>query len=220
MLFLRKWLHHGLNSLPQEQHTVQRKLLAAENFDGQEIDECKALVTNLYPDGFSKGQKYSLRRSGPRKVTSWKQGSCITLIHSKNLVWYAHQIWCASTVQTGTPYRVCCAHHFLVCTAHLHWCAQHTILVCYALHYTIMLYSARSFVHVIHNKIHKICSSIYCLSSLHAVTAAIQGYHFRSIPETHIQVLVTTSSQKIILCTLNALSFQSRLCRAYTLYIK
>ena len=124
-------------------------------------------------------------------------------------MWYAHQIWCASTVQTGTPYRVCCAHHFLVCTAHLNWCAQHTILVCYALHigvlctpywcamhsifgvhstlvhYTIMLYSAQSFVYVIHNRIHKICSSIYCLSSLHAVTAAIQGYHFICIPETH-----------------------------------
>ena len=52
-------------------------------------------------------------------------------------------------------------------------------------HYTIMLYSAQSFVYVIHNRIHKNCSSIYCLSSLHAVTAAIQGYHFICIPETH-----------------------------------
>ena len=31
-------------------------------------------------------------------------------------------------------YRVCTAHHFLVCTAHLNWCAMHTTLVCYALY--------------------------------------------------------------------------------------
>ena len=144
-------------------------------------------------------------------------------------MWYAHQIWCASIVQTGTPYRVCCAHHFwcaqhtkygVLCTPY--WCAQHSIFGVHStlVHYTIMLYSAQSFVHVIHNRIHKICNYIYCLSSLHAVTAAIQGYHFICIPETHIKVLVTITSQKIILCTLNALSFQSRLCRAYTLYIK
>ena len=51
--------------------------------------------------------------------------------------------------------------------------------------FMIMLYSAQSYVYVIHNRIHKICSSIYCLSSLHAVTAAIQVYHFICIPETH-----------------------------------
>ena len=58
----------------------------------------------------------------------------------KNLVCYAHQIWCASIVQTGTPYRVCTAHHFLVCTAHLNWCAMHTNVVCYA-HYIGVLYT-------------------------------------------------------------------------------
>ena len=57
------------------------------------------------------------------QITSTQSGfvtniSDAVLCTLKNLVWYAHQIWCASTVQTGTPYRVCCAHHF--------WCAQHT----------------------------------------------------------------------------------------------
>ena len=53
--------------------------------------------------------------TGPPKIKHVNTNHTYTL---KNLVWYAHQIWCASTVQTGTPYRVCCAHHF--------WCAQHT----------------------------------------------------------------------------------------------
>ena len=133
----------------------------------------------------------------------------------------------------GVPAPSKLAHHIecakLVCTTHHigvhntpYWCAMHSIFGVHStlVHYTIMLYSAQSLVYVIHNRIHKICSSIYCLSSPHAVTAAIQGYHFICIPETHIKILVTTTSQKIILCTINALSFQSRLCRAYTLYIK
>ena len=129
----------------------------------------------------------------------------------------AHHIECAVHTIFGVHSTL-----KLVCTAHSIWCAMHSIFGVHStlVHYTIMLYSAQSFVYVIHNRIHKICSSIYCLSSLHAVTAAIQGYHFICIPETHIKILVTTASQKIILCTLNALSFQSRLCRAYALYKK
>ena len=56
-----------------------------------------------------------------------------------NLVCYAHQIWCASIVQTGTPYRVCTAHHFLVCHAHLNWCAMHTTWC--AMHTTLVSYA-------------------------------------------------------------------------------
>ena len=123
----------------------------------------------------------------------------------------------------GVPAPSKLAHH-IECAVHNtpYWCAMHSIFGVHStlVHYTIMLYSAQSLVYVIHNRIHKICSSIYCLSSPHAVTAAIQGYHFICIPETHIKIFVTTTSQKIILCTINALSFQSRLCRAYTLYIK
>ena len=47
-------------------------------------DEQYAALTNylengVYPDGFSKGTPYE----DPRKVTSWKQGSCIMLICSR-----------------------------------------------------------------------------------------------------------------------------------------
>ena len=134
----------------------------------------------------------------------------------------AHHIECAVHTIFGvhsTLKLVCTTHHIGVHNTP-YWCAMHSIFGVHStlVHYTIMLYSAQSLVYVIHNRIHKICSSIYCLSSPHAVTAAIQGYHFICIPE--IKILVTTTSQKIILCTINALSFQSRLCRAYTLYIK
>ena len=109
----------------------------------------------------------------------------------KNLVCYAHQIWCASIVQTGTPYRVCTAHHFLVCHAHLNWCvmhatwcAMHTTLVCHAHHTGVpctphwcamhSIFGVHGtlvncfippiplYKHVIHNRIHKFCSYTVC----------------------------------------------------------
>ena len=101
----------------------------------------------------------------------------------------AHHIECAVHTIFGvhsTRKLVCTTHHIGVHNTP-YWCAMHSIFGVHStlVHYTIMLYSAQSFVYVIHNRIHKICSSIYCLSSLHAVTAAIQGYHFICIPETH-----------------------------------
>ena len=96
----------------------------------------------------------------------------------------------------GVPASSKLAHHFLVCHAHLNWCAMHTTwcamhttLVCYAPHIGVPCTShwcamhsifgvhstlVKCFIppillhkHVIRNRIHKFCSSIYCLSSLH-----------------------------------------------------
>ena len=50
----------------------------------------------------------------------------------KNLVCSAHQIWCASAVQTGTRYMVCCAH--------LTWCVMHTIFGVENTLYSVLLH--------------------------------------------------------------------------------
>ena len=52
-------------------------------------------------------------------ATSFAYATVKCLIHCKNLVCFAHQIWCAGHVSIHTPN--------MVCTAHLHCrCATHT----------------------------------------------------------------------------------------------
>ena len=110
---------------------------------------------------------------------------------------------CTLKLVCHARHLVCYAHHTGVpCTPH--WCAMHTI---FGVHDTLVncfIPPIPLYKHVIHNRIHKFCS-IYCLSSIHTNDDSNQGYQYVFLK--HITVLVTTT-HKIILRTLNALSLQ------------
>ena len=129
----------------------------------------------------------------------------------------AHHIGCAQHTIFGVPCTlklVCYAHH-LVCHAHHtgvpctpHWCAMHSIFGVHGTLVNCFIPPIPLYKHVIRNRIHKFCSSIYCLSSIHTNDDSIQGYQYVFLK--HITVLVTTHKNHITYfkCLVTADTFQ------------
>ena len=109
---------------------------------------------------------------------------------------YAHQIWCASIVQTSTPYRVCCHTIFGVpCTPH--WCAMHSIFGVHGTLVNCFIPPILLYKHVIRNKIHKIVV-LYTVCPVYTpMMTCNQGYQYAFLK--HIIVLVTTTHKNHIM---------------------